>query len=100
MVVGACATRLINMYSTVQRALHIVKGAQTKFVDRCQKQVFHHDHREITAKSLVGKQCWTKTQNSFAQRFFGGASYGERDSCAAVRCGGSEMCETESRSWH
>ena len=55
MVLGACAPHFINVFSTVQCALCIVTGAQTNFVDRCQKRNFHHDNGQTCAKSLVGR---------------------------------------------
>ena len=55
MVFGACATRFINVCSTVQCGVYIVTGAQIKIFDRCQTRIIHHYHGETCAKSLVGR---------------------------------------------
>ena len=58
MVFGACATRFINVCSTVQCGVYIVTGAQIKFVDRCQTRSYPSTIREkLVQRVLSAERC-------------------------------------------
>ena len=96
------------VFGGTQCALYIVTGTRTKHVDSCQKQMVHHDYGETSAKSPVGMVMsplvyffvFVRVKAGLDQNaedictalFFWRLSCGERDCCAAVRCGDARRC--------